>query len=251
VYVSSESGIYQLHSLDRATGARHQVTTEPVGLVGGEVSADGDWVVWHRDTTGDESGTFVTAPFSGGPAEPLIDGLPLAWDDGIALGTQRTIAAMSDREGFAIYLSEAGGRARLLRRSPESIEIGGANALVRGGVELGGLSADETLVCIEHAEHGDLIHQSLRILDARTGETVADLDDKGIALNAFAWSPIPGDQRLAIGHERRGERMPAIWDVRSGEVMDLEIPWDRLTEVTDWWPDASAVLLVELRDGRH
>jgi len=251
VYVSSESGIYQLHSLDLASGARKQVTDEPVGLVAGDVSADGEWVVWHRDLTGDESGTYVTAPFAGGPAEPLLEGLPVAWDGGIALGATRTIAAVSDRDGFAVYLSEGGGRARLLYRSPESIELGGANALVKGGVELGALSADETLVCLEHAEHGDLIHQSLRVIDARTGTTVADLRDEALALAAFAWSPVPGDQRLAIGHERRGEQAPAIWDIATGAVRDLRIPWDRLTEVTDWWPDASAVLLVELRDGRH
>jgi dipeptidyl aminopeptidase/acylaminoacyl peptidase len=251
VYVSSESGIYQLHGLDVVTGNRRQVSNEPVGLVAGEVSADGDWVVWHRDTTGDESGTFVTAPFSGGDVEPLIEGLPLAWDQGIALGRRRTLAAMSDREGFAVYLSEDGGPARLLARHHESIELGGANAMVRGGVELGALSADETLASLEHAQHGDLIHQALRVIDARTGETVADLRDVGQALNASAWSPIPGDQRLAIGHERRGERAPAIWDIGTGKVTDLRIPWDRFTEVADWWPDASAVLLVELRDGRH
>jgi len=251
VYVSSESGIYQLHTIDVHTRQRHQVTTEPVGLVYGDISADGDWVVWHRDTTGDESGTFVTAPFAGGDAEPLLDGLPPAWDQGIALGKHRTLAALSDRAGFAVYGSEAGGPARLLTRHDESIELGGANAMVRGGVELGGLSADESLACLEHAEHGDLIHQALRVIDARTGATVADLRDEGLALNASAWSPVPGDQRLAIGHERRGERAPAIWDVATGEVIDLVLPWDRFTEVADWWPDGSAVLLAELRDGRH
>jgi dipeptidyl aminopeptidase/acylaminoacyl peptidase len=251
VYVSSESGIYQLHSWDRASGRHVQVTDEPVGLLAGEVSADGDWVVWHRDTTGDESGTFVTAPFGGGDAEPLTEGLPTAWDQGIALGSQRTLAAMSDREGFALYVSEDGDRARRLARHSESIELGGANAMVLGGVELGALSADETLACIEHAEHGDLIHQALRVIDARTGATVADLRDEGKALCAFAWSPVAGDQRLAIGHERRGERAPAIWDLGSGTVTDLRIPWDRFTEVADWWPDASAVLLAELHDGRH
>ena len=251
VYVSSESGIYQLHSWDRASGRRTQVTAEPVGLVAGDVSADGNWVVWHRDTTGDESGTFVTAPFEGGEAEPLIDGLPTGWDQGIALGRRRTLAAVSDRDGFALYGSEDGGPARLLARHRESIELGGANAMVRGGVELGGLSADETLACLEHAEHGDLIHQALRIIDARTGTTVADLRDEGKALCAFAWSPVAGDERLAIGHERRGERTPAIWEVATGAVTDLRIPWDRFTEVADWWPDGSAVLLVELRDGRH
>ncbi len=104
---------------------------------------------------------------------------------------------------------------------------------------------------MEHSEHGDLIHPSLRILDARTGKVVADLRDEARAMCSFAWSPIPGDRRIAIGHERRGERAPAIWNIDTGEVTDLPLPWDRFTEVADWWPDASAVLLFELRDGRN
>jgi len=250
-YVSSESGIYQLHSWDVATGERRQVSDDPVGVISGDISADGGWLVWHRDTTGDESGTYVTAPFGGGTAEPLLEGVPIGWDSGIALGRDRTIAVISDRDGFSVYAAEAGGPARRLAQSPEAIELGGANAMVRGGTEVGSLSDDETLVALEHADHGDLMHQALRVVDARTGTTVADLRDEGLALAAFAWSPIPGDQRLAIGHERRGERRPAIWDLATGEVTDLELPWDRLTEVTDWWPDGSAVLLAELRDGRH
>lgn len=250
-FVSSESGVYQLHSWDVASDERRQVSHDPVGVIAGDISDDGRWLVWHRDTTGDESGTFVTAPFEGGAAEPLLDGVPDGWDGGIALGRERTLAAVSDRDGFALYLSERGGPARQLVRSPEAIELGGSNAMVRGGVEVGALSADETLLALEHGEHGDLLHQALRIVEARTGATVADLRDDGLALVAFAWSPIPGDRRLAIGHERRGERRPAIWDLVTGELRDLQLPWDRLTEVTDWWPDGSALLLAELHDGRH
>jgi dipeptidyl aminopeptidase/acylaminoacyl peptidase len=250
VYTSSESGIYQLHAWDRQTGERRQITNEPVGLISGEVTPDGEWVVWHRDTTGDESGVWVAAPFHGGDAEPFIDGLPEGWDGGMAIGRSRTVTALSDRDGFALFGAEGSAGAHLVAKSPESLELGGSGALM-AGPDLGALSADETLLCVEHSEHGDQIHPSLRIIDARTGATVADLRDEGLALCAFAWSPIPGDQRLAIGHERRGERAPAIWDLATGEVTDLAIPWDRLTEVADWWPDASAVLLFELRDGRN
>ncbi len=250
VYTSSESGIYQLHAWDRVTGDRRQITTEPVGLISGEITPDGDWVVWHRDLTGDESGMWVAAPFTGGDAEPLIEGLPTGWDDGLVIGRGRTFAAVSDHEKFAVYGAEANGDVRMIASSPESIELGGSGALM-AGPDQGALSADETLVCIEHSEHGDQIHPALRILDARTGAVIADLRDEGLALCAFAWSPIPGDKRLAIGHERRGERAPAIWNVETGEVTDLDIPWDRFTEVADWWPDATAVLLFELRDGRH
>ena len=61
IYASSESGIYQLHAWDRRTGERRQITNEPVGLISGEITPDGEWVVWHRDTTGDESGVWVAA----------------------------------------------------------------------------------------------------------------------------------------------------------------------------------------------
>ena len=250
-YISSESGVYQLHSWNVATGERRQVSTDPVGVISGDIGADGGWLAWHRDTTGDESGTYVTAPFGGGTAEPLFEGAPIGWDGGIALGRHRTIAAISDHDGFGIYASEGGAPVRRLAHSPEAIELGGANANVRGGTALGGLSADETLLALEVADIGDLLHMALRVIDARSGATIRELRDEGLALCAFAWSPIEGDQRLAIGHERRGERRPAIWNVVTNEVTDLDLPWDRLTEVTDWWPDGSAVLLAELRDGRH
>ena len=76
VYVSSESGVYQLHSWDHATGERRQITSEPVGLVSGRVSADGEWVLWHRDTTGDESGTWwrVVPEHGRFPGIPSRDG---------------------------------------------------------------------------------------------------------------------------------------------------------------------------------
>jgi dipeptidyl aminopeptidase/acylaminoacyl peptidase len=251
VYVSSESGIYQLHSWDVATGQRRQITFEPVGLVSGTVSADGEWVLWHRDTTGDESGTWMAAPFTGGAPEPLAEGLPVGWDEGFAPGLGRTAAAISGREGFAVYVTDADGTTRRLRQSMDSIVMGGGNRLTAGGPELAGLSADERLLCVEHGEHGDLIHSALRVLDARTGAVVADLEDEGKELVAFAWSPVPGDDRLAIGHERRGERAPAIWEPHTGAVTDLRLPWDHFTEVADWWPDGSAVLLIELVEGRH
>lgn len=250
VYASSESGIYQLHAWGRATGERRQITSEPVGLMSGAVTPDGEWVVWHRDTTGDESGVWVAAPFASGDAEPFAEGLPSGWDQGLAIGRRRTAAAISGRDGFGLYLAEAGGDVTRIAFSPESLQLGGSNALM-AGPDQGALSADEELLAIEHSEHGDLIHPSLRVLEARTGRVVADLRDEGRALCAFAWSPIPGDNRLAIGHERRGERAPAIWNIDTGEIVDLPLPWDRLTEVADWWPDASALLLFELRDGRN
>ncbi|MEO8207415.1 MAG: prolyl oligopeptidase family serine peptidase [Chloroflexota bacterium] len=251
VYVSSESGVYQLHSWDLATDVRRQVTSEPVGLVDGHVSADGEWVIWHRDTTGSEAGQWVTAPFGGGPAEPFADAFPEGWDQGLAPGRLRAVAAISTQAEFGLYVTERDGSGRRIATSADSISMGGTNALVGGGTERAGLSADETMVALEHGEHGDLIHPALRILDTRTGAVVADLQDVGSGLDAQAWSPVAGDPRLAIGHERNGEASVAIWNPRAGTVTEIDLPWAHPVEVADWWPDASALLLVELVEGRH
>ena len=47
----------------------------------------------------------------------------------------------------------------------------------------------------------------------RTGAAVGDLDDAGHHLDPAAWSPVPGDQRLAFTSERGDFERPAIWDL--------------------------------------
>ena len=59
VMASTESGSYQLHAWDRVTGERRQVTSDPVGVLEGRPTRDGSGVVWFRDETGAESGTWV------------------------------------------------------------------------------------------------------------------------------------------------------------------------------------------------
>src|ERR1044071_7556253 len=83
IYASSESGVYQLHAWDRTTGERRR---------------EGGGAVGHRDTTGDESGMWVAPPFAGGTAEPFVEGLPEAWDQGFAIGRKLTVAGTSDRD---------------------------------------------------------------------------------------------------------------------------------------------------------
>ena len=81
-----------------------------------------------------------------------------------------------------------------IHRSDRSVRSGASS----GGFLRGGLSADGTLLCLEHAEHGDLIHPALRVLDPRTGATVGEQLDEGMSLAAQCWSPVAGDQRLAV-----------------------------------------------------
>ena len=59
VMASTESGSYQLHTWDRATGERRQVTEDPVGVLEGRPTRDGTGVIWFHDETGAESGSYV------------------------------------------------------------------------------------------------------------------------------------------------------------------------------------------------
>ena len=73
VLASTESGSYQLHAWDRRTGARRQVTLDPVGVLEGRPTRDGTGVIWFHDETGDETGTWVVAPLDEAVAsEPLL-----------------------------------------------------------------------------------------------------------------------------------------------------------------------------------
>src|SRR5207248_6728881 len=84
-----------------------------------------------------------------------------------------------------------------------------------------------------------------------TGATIGDEHDPGMSLQAKCWSPVSGDQRLALEHEREGETRPAIWDLTTGERRDLRLDLSGEVGVEDWWPDGSALLLKNLVEGRH
>ena len=170
------------------------------------------------------------------------------WNEGIAWVPGMLAASISRHDGFAVYVSEDGGATvKEAARSTEHMRVAGQ----AGGYNRGGLSADGTLLCLQHAEHGDEMHEALRVIDRRTGATVADLVDEGKQLLSSAWSPIVGDRRLAVVHERSGIPQPALWDPITGEWTEISTGLDGEISVADWWPDASALLLSQLHDGRH
>jgi dipeptidyl aminopeptidase/acylaminoacyl peptidase len=249
VYGSNGPGVWQVHAFDIRTDERRRVTDHPVGVTNGSPTLDGSGVAWFQDETGDESGRWLVQPFGGGESRPLLDGVPRGWNEGLSQAPGVVAAVISDRDGFALYVSADGEPVKELYRTTESMRMGGVDW---GGFTRAGLSADGSLLCLEHSEHGDLIHPALRVIDPRTGATVGEQLDEGMSLRAAAWSPVPGDQRLVILHEREGDERPAMWDLRSGERSDLrlDLPMGAV-EAHDWWPDGSAILLVQLHEGRH
>ena len=246
-YESTESGVWQVHAWDAATGMQRLVTDHPVGVITGALTPDGEHVLYWQDETGDESGRWYAQPFHGGEARPFLEGVPRGWNEGFAQAPGVVAATISDRDGFALYVAVDGAPARELRRSPEYLAVGGAP----DGFNRAGLSADGNMLCLVHGEHGDLMHPALRVIDPRSGAVIGEQLDEGKSLAASAWSPVAGDQRLAVLHERTGEDAPAIWDLTTGSWTDLSTGLEGPVGIADWWPDATAVLLRHEFEGRH
>lgn len=239
-YASNLSGSWQVHAWNRASGEHRQVTEHPTGVLGGAVTPDGEGIVWFDDSKGDEIGQWRLQPFLGGDDLPLMPGVEPAWSAGLALGPEGRIAVgMATRVGFSVRVSRVGEPGRELYRHEQTVDVAD-------------MSRDGRVLVVHHAEHGDNLHPALRAFDLeRDGEPLADLwDGKGYGLFAVRFSPVPGDQRIALLHERAGKLRPGVWDPLRGERADLEVDLPGEVEVAGWWPDGSALLLVHTYLGR-
>src|SRR5439155_985003 len=103
---------------------------------------------------------------------------------------------------------------------------------------------------VRHAERGDILHLALRVLDAGTGTARGDLVDAGSNLAPDAWSPVPGDQRLAFTSELGPFERPALWDLETGTRTDIAVDLPGAVFPIEWWPDASALLVRHEHEGR-
>ncbi|MFE9428270.1 S9 family peptidase [Kitasatospora sp. NPDC006697] len=243
LYVSNATGSYQVYAWDRSTDSHRQVTDRPHGTTDAALSPDGDWIWWFDDTDGDEFGIWRRQPFAGGPDEPAVPGLEPSYEAGLALGRDGTVVVgrSTDEDGTTLHLLRPGADAPVeIYRHAEY-----------GGV--GDLSHDGTLLAIDHTEHGDAMHNAIRVVATADGATVAELDEvtgrqepRGLACLGFA--PVPGDSRLLVAHQRRGRWEPMLWDPRTGAETELvlrtedgaPLPGDVSAQ---WRPDARALLV--------
>ncbi|MEU7432417.1 prolyl oligopeptidase family serine peptidase [Streptomyces sioyaensis] len=256
VYRSNATGTWELYEWDRAAGTRRRITDRPNGTALGHIDPSGSTVWWFADTDGDESGIWMRRPFGAdqeGPAgredrtrkaghdEPAVPGLHPGYRAGLALGRDGLAVIGTTVTGeTSVHVCRPGTTPRALYRHPADAHVGA-------------LSADETLVAIGHSEHGDSRHKAVRVLTL-DGDVVGDLwdgegrglggiwDGPGKGLGGMEFSPVPGDGRLLLEHERHGRPEPLIWDTATGA--QHEIPLDLPGEVSAaWYQDGTALLI--------
>jgi dipeptidyl aminopeptidase/acylaminoacyl peptidase len=237
IYASNHEGTFEVYALDLSTGVERRLTTRKEGTgyrVPPRIDPRGHEVWWWDDDKGSELGVWRAQPFDGG-ADRVATDLGPAYSANAALGTGFAVVGRSAPEGTTIDLVAEGGSRRLYTH--------------RQAASVGSLSADEQLFTLSHSEHGDARNRAIRILD-RAGTSVAELwDGPGHGLKALKWSPVEGDQRVLVGHERDGRWMPLILDALGGgeHVLDVDLPGEI---EPSWYPDASALLLRHERGGR-
>lgn len=237
IYVSNASGVWEVYAWDRAADTRRQVTDRPNGTLRATISPDGEWIWWFNDTDGDEFGSWVREPFSGGrPAIRALAEVPDGYPAGLEIGHAIVAVGVSTDDGSALYAHRRGETVRFYSSEHDA--------------DIAALSWDEQLLAISHSEHGDSRHPALRVLACDGFTTVAEKwDGEGKGLTALAFAPQAGDSRLLVQHERHGKEELLIWDVETDteQEITLDLPGE---VVGDWYPDANGLLIAHFYHAR-
>ncbi|WP_394360058.1 prolyl oligopeptidase family serine peptidase [Amycolatopsis sp. SB7-3] len=237
VYVSNASGVWEVYSWDRSTGEHRRVTDRPNGTMHATPSPDGRWIWWFNDTDGDEFGSWVREPFApGAAAERAVPDVHDGYPAGLEIGTRVIAVGVSTDDGSELFAHIDGETTSFYKHEDDA--------------GIASLSRDESLLAISHSEHGDSRHPALRVLSTDGFTTIADKwDGEGKGLGALEYSPVAGDQRLLVLHERRGREELLIWDTAADteQEIELDLPGE---VVAGWYPDATALLVVHFHQGR-
>jgi dipeptidyl aminopeptidase/acylaminoacyl peptidase len=243
--VSTESGTSQAWAWDVASDERRQASAGGVGAEEAHITPDGSGVVWWLDPSGDERGRWMATPFGGGPSVQLLD-VPEMWMSGLSLVGRSVAAGYSDDESYRVIVRHGDGPIVELYRHRQAAGVG--QDWPQGP---GGLSADASLLAIWHSEASSIENPAVRVIDAQTGETVADVADPDMAVVAAGWTPTPGDQRLVILREVSGDVRPWLWSPLQGELAEIPVDVDGAVSLAGWHPGGDALLLQTDHQAAH
>jgi dipeptidyl aminopeptidase/acylaminoacyl peptidase len=235
--VTNRSGVYQLYAWDVPSGKLRQLTNRAAGVGHGVISPDGCYVYYFEDTNGDEIGHFVRIRFEGGEPEDITPDMPPYPTFGLRISRQGnllafTTAAAGEYQLYVVDIDSSGALTapRLVCRRqnlilPPCLSYDGKVAVVavsRGGKLLFGLLA----------------------LDTTTGKQLAEPWETESRIAAIRFTPRPGDFRVACATNRSGLRRPFVWNVSTGDRIELAID-DLEGEIApvDWSSDGQQLLL--------
>ncbi len=240
---SNRTGIVQLHGWDIDSNELVPVTDRPAGTIVGSISADGSSIFYVDDRAGDELGHWVAVPSSGGgePIDLTPTLPPYSSEDLVASADGRLLAFTAAVEGgHTVYVVPA---ERSRAAEPRAVYR------YEGTCWVVGFDSAGQLLGILTSERTGQARYSLVVVDAASGERVGELwDGAESSISRGRFSPIAGDTRVVGASDVTGDRRALLWDVRSGER--VELPSDGPGEIFpwDWSPDGEEILLCRVHD---
>jgi dipeptidyl aminopeptidase/acylaminoacyl peptidase len=227
---------------DPATGETGPVLPFGVGF-GSVLTPDGQWVVDLDDDGGSEVGVLVATRVDGGERRALTPG----WSPYVLRGLETTpdgrtlVGTLVDDEAHRVVLIPLDGDGEPVEVFASPEEAWFAH-----------VSADGTLVSVDTIEHNPGVRRAaVTVVDVATHGIVAvanDLPDGPVRAVRFAGDP--GDDRVLLATERTGCARPAIWNPRTGERVDFDLPeLHGEVLVLDWHSASGRILLVEVDAG--
>ncbi|MDQ1287133.1 MAG: hypothetical protein QG622_698, partial [Actinomycetota bacterium] len=245
VVTASAGGVVEVHSWE-VGGVLRRATDRKEGTSYATLDPAGEWLWWFDDSDGDEYGVWRRQPFGTGPDRTAEDatGLDAAYPAGLVVS----------REGFAVVGRSDDGYGTRIHVITQDGEPPRQLYAHEQDAEVAALSEDSTLVAIGHSEHGDSRHPALRVVRVTDGGTVGELwDGPGRGVEPLGFSPVRGDQRLLVLHERRGRGELLVWDVATGEHRELDLAAHGVAgEVSsaDWFRDGAFLLVAVDHEAR-
>jgi dipeptidyl aminopeptidase/acylaminoacyl peptidase len=238
---TNRDGIYQLYAWDVPSGELVQVTHQPAGVTGGMLSADGNFITFHRDEAGNEIGHFVRLPFSDGEAQDISPDLPPYSTFSITENHSGGVVGFMapGQDGFKIYLKH-GEDAPALFYQRES--------LIRGP----SLSSDGKIAVIGFMPDQKTMHFSFVAIDTQTCQPIRELTDENASVENAMFSPVAGDAQLVAVTDRSGDGRPFLWNAITGEREFLavdEIPGSVFP--CNWSEDAERILLLQIYQAQY
>jgi dipeptidyl aminopeptidase/acylaminoacyl peptidase len=237
--VARLSGAPQLHAWDVPTGTLRPLTHRPDGVLDGRIAPDGRYVYYLADRQGDEIGHLVRVPFEGGEPEDLTPELPPYANWGCSISRKGNLVAFSvatrgrhQLYGLSLGPGDTVGVPRTFHQS-------------RYELWLPAVCSDGTLVVVPSMKRARKRQPSLLAFEVATGRQVAELwDGPGTSALPMLFASGTGDRRLLASTNRSGVHRPLIWNVRTGERVDLPLgQLDGEVYALDWAADRQWLLL--------
>ncbi|MGI4788053.1 MAG: S9 family peptidase [Janthinobacterium lividum] len=247
IVVKSHNGMPQIHAWEVNSNQFRPLTDKPSGVTFGLLSPDGRFVYYMDDTKGSEIGQYVRGSFDGGPPESVTPGMPPYSASTIPF-PQPSLAFSASGNAFLFRFNNSDGY-NLCRLdiapdgalgTPKLLYV--SKSLFRAPL----LSEDGKIAVVAASERTQKQQYHLFAPDT-DGHLLRELaDGPESSLEPVAFSPIPGDTRLAASSDRTGVRQPFLWDAATGEVTDLPLPGvEGDIAPLNWSPDGKKLLLCQ------